>query len=103
MTPQVKRNSIFIGTDTATQKKLYLLLKWFNERNWHVLGPPGEGKTRLLLHLFQCLCLIPRSTVVVLNCKGALGRMCRDWALGNGLTKRLVWFDPNAPIGYNPL
>lgn len=98
--------SIFIGTDTATNEKVYLDLKWLQERNVHVVGPPGEGKTRWQMNLFEELCSVPQATIVVLNCKGALGRMCRDFVLGNGLTKRLVWFDPgdrDALIGYNPL
>lgn len=106
MTPIVRRNAIYIGNDAATGERTYLNLKWLQEKNVHVIGPPGEGKTRWLLHLFQCLCRIPRASVVLMNPKGALARMARDWALANGLTPRVTWFDPGDPaavIGYNPL
>jgi hypothetical protein len=103
MTAPVRRNAIYIGTDISSKKKLYVNLKWLQEKHWHVIGPPGQGKTRLLLHLFQCLCRLPRSTVVLFNCKGALGRMARDSALATGHTARLTWFDPTSGIGYNPL
>ncbi len=101
-----RRNAIPIGTDVATKEPLYLHLNWLQEKNVHVIGPPGEGKTRFLLHVFQRLCRLPNASVVLMNPKGALARMARDWVLGNGLTKRLVWFDPgdrDATIGYNPL
>ena len=76
------------------------------KRIYTLLGPPGEGKTRELLWLFECLCRIPRATVVLMNPKGGLARMARDYVLSHGLTKRLVWFDPGDPdtaISYNPL
>src|SRR5229473_607047 len=94
MTPKVKRNSIFIGTDTTTNEKLYLALNWLQQKSVHVMGPPGEGKTRLLLWLFQCLCLLRNACVILVNPKGSLARMSRDWVLSNGFTNRLVWFDP---------
>jgi hypothetical protein len=89
-----------------SNEKLYLNLDWLMRHNVHVMGPPGAGKTRLLLWLFQTLCRIPRSTVILMNPKGALARQARDTALNNGMTKRLIWFDPgdrNATISYNPL
>ncbi len=106
MPPTLRRNAIPIGTDTATNQALYLNRKWLDEKNVHIIGPPGEGKTRFLLHLYQCACRVPRSTVILVNPKGALARMARDWTLSHGLTRRLIWFDPgdpNARIGYNPL
>ena len=106
MTPKIRRNAILIGTDLATNEPTYLNLKWLQQKNMHIVGPPGEGKSRFLFHLFQCLCRLPRASVVLINPKGNLGRMARDWALGNGLTKRLVWLDPgdeHATLGYNPL
>jgi hypothetical protein len=107
MIPRIKKgNSFFIGHDAGTNEKLYLSLRWLNEKNLHVIGPPGEGKTRELLWLFECLCRVPRATVVLMNPKGGLARMARDYVLGHGLTKRLVWFDPgdsDTAISYNPL
>jgi type IV secretory system conjugative DNA transfer VirD4/TraG family protein len=94
-----------LGTEVNTGEPVSLRQKWF-ETHFHVLGPPDSGKTRLLLWIFQYLARIPRATVVLVNPKGALARMARDWALGHGMSKRLVWFDPGDPqfaIGYNPL
>src|SRR5580658_2225203 len=101
-----QRSRILFGTDTATNRPTYVGPKWLQEKNVHIIGPPGEGKTRFLLHLFQEMCRIPKATVILMNPKGSLARNARDWALGHGFTKRLVWFDPgdqNAMIGYNPL
>src|SRR5207302_2560733 len=62
------------------------------------------GKTRLLLHLFECVCQVPKSTIVLMIAKGALARYARGWCLADGGTERLVWFDPaDGRVGYNPL
>jgi len=101
-----RSKAIFFGTDTATNQPTYVSLKWLQERNIHIIGPPGEGKTYFQFGLFQNLCRIPEAAVVVINPKGSFTRKARDWALGHGLTRRLVWFDPGdeqALIGYNPL
>lgn len=99
------KRSLHLGRNTESGKSVFLGLNWF-ETHLHVLGPPGSGKTRLLLSIFQQLCRDPRATVVLLNPKGALARNARDWAIGHGQSKRLVWFDPAEPefvMGYNPL
>ncbi len=44
-----------------------------NQTYFNLIGPPGEGKTRLLLWLFQCLCQLPRATVVLINPKRIAG------------------------------
>lgn len=94
-----------LGRNTENGKPVFLGLDWF-ETHLHVLGPPGSGKTRLLLWVFQQLCRNPRATIVLMNPKGALARNARDWAIGHGQSKRLVWFDPaerDFVMGYNPL
>lgn len=99
------KRSIHLGRNTENGKSVFLGLDWF-ETHLHVLGPPGSGKTRLLLYIFQQLCRIQRATIVLLNPKGALARNARDWVIGHGQSKRLVWFDPaerEFVMGYNPL
>lgn len=99
------KRSLHLGRNTESGKSVFLGLDWF-ETHLHVLGPPGSGKTRLLLSIFQQLCRDPRATIVLLNPKGALARNARDWAIGHGQSKRLIWFDPADPefvMGYNPL
>jgi hypothetical protein len=105
MTPKVtSNNSIFIGTDTETNEKMFLGLRWLEERNVQIVGPPGEGKSRLLLWLYQCLCSIRKGTIILINPKGSLGRQARDWSLMNGHAKRVIWWDPrDRLVGYNPL
>jgi hypothetical protein len=76
------------------------------ETHVHIMGPTGCGKSRLLLSFFQQLVSRRDSAVVLMNPKGALGRMARDWAIRHGHTGRLIFFDPGDPemvLGYNPL
>jgi uncharacterized protein DUF87 len=97
--------TIDLGTDLQNGKQICLRRSWL-ETHFHVLGPPGSGKTRLLLWIFEHLARMPQATIVLINPKGALARMARDWAIGHGLSKRVVWFDPGDKqfvIGYNPL
>src|SRR5258708_31668582 len=98
------KRPLYIGKDTQTNEGVFLDRKWF-ETHLHLIGPPGSGKTRLLLWMFQELCRDPRATIVLINPKGALGRMARDWMIGHGHSKRLVWLDPgdSRVPGSNPL
>jgi hypothetical protein len=100
-----RRRGIRMGTDCADDVALYLKLSRF-ETHLHCIGPPGCGKSRLLFGLFQNLCGVPGATVILVNPKGRLARMCRDWMIERRLVSRLVWFDPGDPqatAGYNPL
>jgi len=96
---------LLLGSDIDTGESVRILRELL-ATHFHVMGPPGTGKTRLLLWLFRALSADPGATVVLFNVKGALGRMARDWAIADRLTDRLVMFDPGesaAIIGYNPL
>jgi hypothetical protein len=99
----IRRRGLYMGTDTADAASCYLAAKWLRT-GVHVLGPTGTGKSRLLLWLFQLLCHTNRP-IVLIDPKGGLYRMARDWALANGLSRRLVLFDLGSDIlpGYNPL
>jgi len=99
------KRTIPLGTDRETGEKLRLSLDWLTT-HLHIIGPTGTGKSRLLFHLFQQLVRVPQATIILIDPKGSLYRMCRDWAILHGLTKRLVLFDPSDServIGYNPL
>lgn len=101
----MKRSSnrrFYIGTNMDTGG--LVRLRWDRlATHLHLMGPPGSGKTRLLLWIFQRLAREPQATVILGNPKGDLGRMARDWTIREGMADRLVWFDPRSPIGYNPL
>src|SRR5229473_1928623 len=100
-----RSKALYLGNEVKSGEPISLRRKWF-ETHLHVLGPPGSGKTRLLLWIFEYLAQIPSATIILINPKGDLARMARDYALGHGLSKRLVWFDPGDrqfAIGYNPL
>src|SRR6266436_5931712 len=100
-----RSKALYLGNEVKSGEPISLRRKWF-ETHFHVLGPPDSGKTRLLLWIFEYLAQIPRATIALINPKGALARMARDWAIGHGQSKRLVWFDPGDrefAIGYNPL
>lgn len=95
---------LYLGSDVHTKRDLYLLLRAL-ETHIYLNGPPGVGKSRLLLWLFQLLSQVPNSTTLLLNCKGKLAQQALTWAIGAGLTKRLIYF-PSArgrTCGYNPL
>ncbi len=101
----VGRYGLHLGTMPPSRAPIRLKLKWL-ETGIHVIGPTASGKTRLLLHLFAQLVVLPRATVILLNPKGALGRMARDLCVQLGLTPRLLLFDPSDPEllpGFNPL
>ncbi len=93
-----------MGTDCADQVPLYLKLDRL-ETHLHAIGPPGCGKSRFLFGLFQALCGLPGATIVLINPKGRLARLARDWMIERRMEKRLLWFDPGdaRPIGYNPM
>ena len=99
----IRRRGCYMGTDTRDGYACYLAAKWLRT-HVHVLGPTGTGKSRLLLWLFQLLCHTGRPIVLV-DPKGGLFRMARDWALANGFSSRLVLFDLSSDVipGYNPL
>ncbi len=99
----IRRRGIYMGADTEDGASCYLAAKWLRT-GVHVLGPTGSGKSRFLLWLFQLLCHTDRPLVLI-DPKGGLFRMARDWALANGYAKRIVLFDLGSDTlpGYNPL
>jgi len=107
MLPSLQRNppTILFGNELATAKPVLVLREILNT-HLRILGPPGMGKTRLLLWLFLTLCKDPDATVILFNFKGDLADMATKGVIAHGLTKRLVTFDlanPKCRIGYNPL
>jgi hypothetical protein len=102
-----RRHGLYLGTNVKDGSALFLDLARLRT-SLEILGPPGGGKTRLMLWIFQQLCRIPRATVVFVNPKGDAGRQARDWTIANGYGKRLIWFDPGDTsagyvMGWNPL
>src|SRR5215831_13864017 len=51
---RVRRRGVYLGTD-ADGEAIYLLPKHLRT-HLHLIGPTGQGKSRLLLWLFQLLC-----------------------------------------------
>lgn len=100
--PRIRRRGLYLGTDPSGEA-IYLSRKHLRT-HLHLIGPTGQGKSRLLLWLFQLLCSTNRPLVLI-DPKGGLYRMARDWALCNGFKHRLVLFDlsGNRIPGYNPL
>jgi hypothetical protein len=99
------KRPLLLGRDIDSGGSVSLGQDWF-ETHLHLIGPPGRGKTRLLFWIYQHLCRDPNATIVLVNPKGALARMARDWTISQGQSKRLLWFDPidrRAILGYNPL
>jgi hypothetical protein len=99
---RVRKRGLYLGTDAEGQP-VYLDRKHLRT-HLHLLGPTGQGKSRLLLWFYELLCHTNRPLVLI-DPKGGLYRMARDWALANGLQKRLVLFDLSGDVvpGYNPL
>src|SRR6266446_331478 len=100
--PRVRRRGVYLGTDSDGEV-IYLLPKHLRT-HLHIIGPTGQGKSRLLLWLFELLCSTNRPLVLI-DPKGGLYRMARDFAMTNGFQKRLVLFDLSGDVlpGYNPL
>lgn len=98
-----KPKPLQLGTNSASGNNLELAHRWLST-HLHVIGPTGEGKSRVLLHMFQQLCRTNRP-IILPDFKGDLFTMARDWALSHGYTKRLVLIDLSADMlpGYNPL
>jgi type IV secretory system conjugative DNA transfer VirD4/TraG family protein len=99
------KRPLYLGVDVDNGRPVSLKQDRF-ETHLHLIGPPGRGKTRLLLWIFQHLCRDPNATIVLINPKGKLARDARDWTLSHGQSKRLVWFDLSDHqfvMGYNPL
>jgi len=101
---RLRQEGIFVGTDTATGEPIHLPLSQLGT-HLHIMGPPGSGKTRFLLWLFQSLIRVRGATVVLINPKGELAHQARDWTIATGQTDRLTLFDPGQEmvLGYNPL
>ncbi len=100
-----KKRWLDLGTEVRSERRVDFSLARLNT-HMHIIGPPDSGKTRLLFSLFQQLVRSRDATVILFNVKGDLGTMARDWCIGRGYTKRLLWFDPadeEQIIGYNPL
>src|SRR6185295_7946234 len=101
----IRTKGLYLGTNVENGLGVLLNAKLL-DTHIHIMGPPGVGKSRLLLWIFQLLCRIPNAAVFGLSPKGDLARQCRDWAVGHGQTKRLTWFDPGDEehvLGWNPL
>jgi hypothetical protein len=99
---RVRRRGLHLGTDDEGQP-VYLSQKHLRT-HIHLLAPTGQGKSRLLLWLFELMCYTNRP-IILADFKGGLYRMARDFGLTNGFAKRLVLFDLSADTvpGYNPL
>src|SRR6266446_5588850 len=83
--------TILFGNELATDQPVRVLRDILNT-HLRILGPPGMGKTRLLLWLFLTLCKDPDATVILFNFKGDLADMATKGVIAHGLTKRLVTF-----------
>src|SRR5918912_1757151 len=99
---RVHKRGLYLGTDAEGQP-VYLGPKHLRT-HIHLLGPTGQGKSRLLLWFYQML-LNTNRPIVLIDPKGGLYRMARDFAMTNGFQKRLVLFDLSGDVlpGYNPL
>jgi hypothetical protein len=100
--PRVRKRGIYLGTAPDGQP-VYLSHRHLRT-HLQLIGPTGTGKSKLLLWIYSLLCYTNRPLVVI-DPKGSLYIMCRDWALTNGFQKRLVLFDLSGTVlpGYNPL
>lgn len=99
----LRHRGVFLGADIHDHQSVFLMRKHL-ATHLHLSGPTGSGKSRLMLWLFELLCATNRPIVLV-DFKGGLYKMARDYAMTHGYAKRLVLFDLSADIvpGYNPL
>lgn len=96
---------ILLGTDVHKGEPVWLAPEWL-KTHVHMVGPPGSGKTRLILQLFTQLVRRLDATIILINPKGDLCRLARDTVINAGQAKRLLLFDPAEKenvIGYNML
>src|SRR5215471_6074864 len=70
----VRKRGLCLGTDPDGEV-IYLKPKHLRT-HLHIIGPTGQGKSRLLLWLFQLLCHTGRPIILV-DPKGDLYRQCR--------------------------
>src|SRR2546425_11734954 len=89
---KLSNHEFFLGVNTSTANPLFLNAGWV-ETGIHIIGPPGVGKSMLLFWLFQLCTKIRNATIVLLDPKGDLFFLARDWAISHGLTSRLDVFD----------
>ncbi|HEV8700947.1 MAG TPA: hypothetical protein VGV60_06710 [Candidatus Polarisedimenticolia bacterium] len=103
---RVRSRGVFIGTLAETGAPLRLNPDLFST-HLEIVGSPGTGKTREQMWLFSQVARVPKATVIAINPKGSSGEELRDWVIGHGLAKRLIWFDPGEEgdhvLGWNPL
>ena len=99
---RIRKRGLYLGTAPDGQS-VYLSYKHLRT-HLHIIGPTGQGKSRLVLFILQLLCHTNRPIVLV-DPKGDLYKQARDWCIANGFGKRLVLFDLSGDVipGYNPL
>ena len=100
-----RKRQLRVGFDMESNEPLSIALDYL-ATHLHILGPPGSGKTRWLLWLFQQLARIPNASVFFFTSKGAACHQARDWAISRGLRARIDWLgldDPDHVLGYSPL
>jgi hypothetical protein len=99
---RIRKRGLFLGMNPDGQP-VYLSAKHLRT-HLHIIGPTGQGKSRLLLFLFQLMCSTNRPIILV-DPKGDLYQQARDWCIINGFARRLVLFDLSSNVipGYNPL
>src|SRR5262245_1337172 len=104
-TANVQRAGISLGTALDDGRIVSLPTSARETGTW-LLGPPGSGKTRVMLHNFNQAGSQMNEASVFFNFKGAAGRDARALALAQGQGKRLIYFDLTERehvIGFNPL
>ena len=98
-------DDVNLGTDRATGRPVDIGPKLLRT-GLHLVGPPGMGKTNLILHMIAQIARRWSGPLFVFAVKGDLLPHVRDWAVNAGQASRLVFFDPADPewvTGYDPL